>query len=68
MQDRITGLLGKLVRAEGHHELSTVAAELQRAIRHRIDSMRQDVVGIALFDRIVDLDANASQAAIGSKT
>jgi len=62
MQDQIAKLCDKLMRAEGQHELKAVAAELQRMIRHRVNSVRRDALAIALFDHIVDLDAIASLA------
>ncbi len=68
MQDQMAKLCGKLVRAEDHHELKAVAAELQRVIRHRINAVRQHAATIALLDRLVDVDAFTSEAAGGSKT
>lgn len=68
MQDEISKLCGKLVRADEQHELKSLAAELQHVIRHRVDSVRQGAAAIALFDRIVELDAIASEAANGGKT
>jgi hypothetical protein len=68
MQDSISKLCGKLVQTELQDEFKPLAAELQRAIRQRIDSVRQDVAHIAILDRILDLDAPASEAAKESRT
>lgn len=68
MQDQMAKLCGKLVRAEDHHELKAVAAELQRVIRHRIPAVHHHSATIALLDRIVDVDTFTSEAASGSKT
>lgn len=68
MEDHICTLCGKLVRAEDQREFKPVAVELRRAIRDRIDCIREHVVGIALFDRILDLNVFASGTATGSTT
>ncbi len=68
MQDQISKLCGKLVQAEAQDEFKPVAAELQRAIRRRIDAVRRDVEHIALLDRILDLGAIDSAVAEESST
>jgi len=57
MQDRITSLCSKLVRAEDPKELAPVAHQLKQAIRERVDSVREYAVELALLDQLVDGDA-----------
>jgi hypothetical protein len=55
MRDKITRLCGQLLKAE-EPDAQPVAAELQQAIRDRIETVRQDFVDIALIDRIMELE------------
>jgi hypothetical protein len=53
MTDKITRLCGILVDIENHKDaVQPVAAELQQAIRDRVETVRQDFVDVALIDRI----------------
>lgn len=56
MRDKITRLCGQLLETEQQEVLQPVAAELQQAIRDRIEMVRQDFVDIALIDRIMELE------------
>lgn len=56
MRDKITRLCGQLLETEQQDVLQPVAAELQQAIRDRIERVRQNFVDIALMDRIIELE------------
>ena len=56
MRDKITRLCGELIEAEDLKEVQPVAAELQQAIRDRIDTVRRDFVDIVLVDQLMELD------------
>lgn len=57
MADKITRLCCELLDTEDdENALQPVAAELQQAIRDRIETPREDFVDIALIDRIGELD------------
>ncbi len=56
MQDQITELCVRLLRAKEAEEARPVARQLQCAIRERLDRVRDNAVAVAIIDRIVDLD------------
>lgn len=43
--------------SEDPAELRPVARQLRNAIRERMDRIRENAIGIAIIDRVVDLDA-----------
>lgn len=43
--------------SEDPAELRPVARQLRNAIRELMDRIREDAIGIAIIDRVVDLDA-----------
>ena len=56
MADKITWLRCELLDTEDdENAIQPVAAELQQAIRDRIETPREDFVDIALIDRIGEL-------------
>ena len=58
MRDKITRLCGELLETEELTAMQPVAAELQQAIRDRIEMVRRDFVDIALIDRIRELEGS----------
>ena len=56
MRDEITRLCGNLLETDDVNVIQPVAAELQQAIRDRIELVRQDFVDIALIDRMMELE------------
>lgn len=61
MQDQITTLCAKLVRAQEFEDVRPAAEQLQDAIRERMDRIRENAIEVAIVDRIVDSDALTSR-------
>lgn len=57
MQDPIALLCRKLLWSEDPEELRPVANQLQNAICERMDRIREKAIGMAIVDRVVDLDS-----------
>jgi hypothetical protein len=62
MQDHISKLCGKLVRARHQNQVKPAAAKLRQAIRDHIEAVREEVAKIAIIDRMVELDFIALEA------
>jgi len=62
MRDQITELCNRLVRTDDPGELRPVAAELQSAIRERVDRVRENAFEVALVSQIVDLHTDGQSS------
>jgi hypothetical protein len=56
MSDRITNLCRRLLWAERPDQFYPAAEQLQKAISERMDQIRDDAIGLAILDRLVDPD------------
>lgn len=54
MRDQITRLCNRLMKTQNANEVRPVSAQLQRAIRERVEKVRENAVEVVLLDRIVD--------------
>jgi hypothetical protein len=54
MQDKITKLCNKLVRARQIEDVYPVSEQLQAAIHDVLERVREDAMGVLMIDRVVD--------------
>lgn len=62
MQDQIRMLCSKLLCSENPEVLRPVANQLQNAISERMDRIRENAIGAAIIDRVVDLGLTGTHA------
>lgn len=54
MPDKITKLCTRLVAEDDPREFRPVAVQLQRAIRERLESVRESAIPVVLVDKIIN--------------
>jgi hypothetical protein len=64
VQDKITKLCIRLVAEDDPSELRPVAAQLQSAIRERVERVRENALTVALVDQIVGWEVLAAEQGI----
>jgi hypothetical protein len=64
VQDKITKLCTRLVAEDDPNELRPVAAQLQSAIRERVERVRENALTVALVDQIVGWEVLAAEQGI----